>query len=84
MELGSESFRLSFLGFRVSSPPQVDRIWSIGDLLKMYPKPYSIYLTGAVKPQRKIVHPECETKNPSPDLPSIGFRVPLNPKPTML
>ena len=30
------------------SPPEVDRIWVIWDLIIIYPKPYSIYLRGPI------------------------------------
>ena len=38
------------LGFRVGdySPPQVDRICLIWGLIKIDPKPYSIYLRGTI------------------------------------
>ena len=29
---------------KVYSPPEVNRIWVYGDLIRIYPKPYSIYL----------------------------------------
>ena len=37
------------LGSRMYSPPEVMRIWGIyGDLIIIYPKPYSIYLRGTI------------------------------------
>ena len=31
-------------------PPQVDRIWGNGDLITIYPKPYSIYSRRTINP----------------------------------
>ena len=33
---------------RVYSPPEVDRIWGIRDLIMIQPKPYSVYLRWAI------------------------------------
>ena len=40
------------LGFRGYSPPEVDRERGVyGDLIIIYPKPYSIYLRGTITPK---------------------------------
>ena len=42
------------IAFKHYSPPQIDRIWGRGDLIIIYPKPYSIYLRGIIFRSMKI------------------------------